>query len=158
MNTVATRSRSTNRFCFAAAAFCATAMLTACGLVHQPSATVSTSAPPQVPSIQGNWTGTQVGIKDVNNQPFQYMAQFNPDGSFSMNGNWQGMNGPAGQSMSGTYTQSGAQVSLTVTKMEAMAAGQTVAGTGFSTTATAGVDGKSLHVGSGFAEYALTRN
>jgi len=133
-----------------------TLWLTGCGRGTAPPAPI----PAQVttPSVQGNWTGTQIGITDVNNQPFQYTAQFNQDGSFVMTGNWQGRNGPAGQQMTGTFTQVGSTVNLTIANMTALAAGQTISTTGFSTTGTVTADGKSMHVGSGMAEYSLVRS
>jgi len=130
--------------------------LTACGRSTAPPAPIPAQV--TIPSVQGNWTGTQIGITDVNNQPFQYTAQFNQDGSFVMTGNWQGRNGPAGQQMTGTFTLAGSTINLTIAKMTAMAAGQTISTNGFSTTGTVTADGKSMHVGSGMAEYALTRS
>jgi predicted small lipoprotein YifL len=132
--------------------------LTACG--HQ---TPQVTSPPSVvaapvPSIAGSWTGTQNQMFDVNKTPFQFTAQFGTDGTFSLTGNWQGMNGPAGQNMAGTYTQSGTQISFSITRNEALAAGQTVSMSGYSGTGTVTPDGKSLDLGKGIAEYVLKRN
>ncbi len=127
------------------------------------------AAPSPVPSVPapavvGDWTGTQTGLVDVNRTPFRFADRFLPTGTYTLNGSWQGVNGPAGQTMSGTYTQSGAGLTLVVTRDAFLAAGRTTempasALAGLMLTGTISADGKSVHVGKGAAaDYQLTRN
>ena len=131
---------------------------------QQKTAVPSPTPKVEVPSVAGNWTGTQTGITDVNNAPFQAMAQFLPDGTYTLSANWQGRNGPAGQTMTGHYTQSGTVLNLTVAHEDILAAGQTTAMPSaqlsqLALTGTITPDGKSVHVGQGpAADYLLTRN
>jgi len=150
--------RHTGRFSLIACAIFSTISLTACGHSTPAPSAVAPVQAASVPSIVGNWTGTQQGLVDVNKTPFQFTAQFLDNGTFTLTGNWQGMNGPAGQSMAGTYTQSGPQVSIAITHNQALAAGQTLDMPGYSTSAKVGADGKSIDIGHGAAEYVLTRS
>lgn len=154
MTTTVLQRRCTTWSLFAAVSF-----LTSTGCSHSTPPPIAAAPPPApVPSIVGNWAGTQNGLTDVNHQPFQFRAQFMDNGAFTLVGNWQGMSGPAGQSMAGTYTQSGTAVTLTITENQALAAGQTLAMQGYTANGTVAADGKSIDVGRGPAEYLLTRS
>ena len=154
MSTPFVQSRSAKGALLATLSFLASATLSACSHSTPPTAV----APPRaVPSIAGNWTGTQKYMTDVNKAPFQFVGQFLPDGTFTLSGNWQGMNGPAGQAMAGTYTQAGTKLTLDITHNQATAAGQTITMQGYTATGTVTPDGKTIDIGQ-TVEYVLTKS
>jgi len=122
------------------------------GCSHSADPTSNPPKKPEAPPVAGNWTGTA-----TINSTMQYTAVFTESGTFTLSGAWQGANGPAGQDMSGTYTQNGGTLTLNITQNDAIAVGQKTPLSPLTITGTASADGKSIDVGQGLTEYKLTR-